>query len=104
VARSGAITCAELLSRGLPSLLIPYPHASGHQEANARALEEAGAAEVLLEKDLRKGHLADRIHDLVAHPERLKTMGLKAREIYKEDASALIAENLLEFATQRKSA
>ncbi len=104
VARSGAITCAELLSRGLPSLLIPYPHASGHQEANARALEEAGAAEVLLEKDLQKGLLADRIHDLVAHPERLKTMGLKAREIYKEDASAMIAENLLEFASQRKSA
>jgi UDP-N-acetylglucosamine--N-acetylmuramyl-(pentapeptide) pyrophosphoryl-undecaprenol N-acetylglucosamine transferase len=104
VARSGAITCAEILSRGLPALLIPYPHASGHQEANARALEEAGAAEVLLEKDLQKGLLAGRIHELVSNPDRLKAMGLKARDAYKADASALIAENLLQFAGQRKSA
>ncbi len=104
VARSGAITCAELLSRGLPALLVPYPHASGHQEANARALEEAGAAEVLLEKDLQKGLLAGRVHALVTDANRLKRMGQKAKEAYKADASATIAESLLQFAMQRKNA
>ncbi|HVM32374.1 MAG TPA: undecaprenyldiphospho-muramoylpentapeptide beta-N-acetylglucosaminyltransferase [bacterium] len=106
VARAGAITCAELLARGLPAILVPYPHASGHQEANARALEEAGAAQVLMEGDLQKGVLAGRIHELVAHPERLRAMGQKARENYKADASAAIARNVMELAQQqqRKSA
>lgn len=104
VARSGAITCAELLARGLPALLVPYPHASGHQEANARALEEAGAAEVILDKDLEKGLLAGRVQALVSRPEKLKAMSRQAREAYKADASAVITESILQFARQRKSA
>ncbi|MGH7739094.1 MAG: undecaprenyldiphospho-muramoylpentapeptide beta-N-acetylglucosaminyltransferase [bacterium] len=104
VARSGAITCAELLARGLPALLVPYPHASGHQEANARVLEDAGAAEVILEKELEKGLLAGRIQALVSSPEQLKAMSRQAREAYKADASAVITESILQFAHQRKSA
>ena len=42
VARAGG-SVFELAQYGLPSLLIPYPHASGnHQEANARWMERAG--------------------------------------------------------------
>lgn len=48
--RAGAATLAELAAQARPALLVPYPSAAaGHQEANARALEAAGAARVLEE-------------------------------------------------------
>lgn len=48
VCRAGASTVAELTVLGLPSVLVPYPHATGdHQTANARALADAGAARLL---------------------------------------------------------
>ena len=62
VSRAGATTCAELIASGRPSLLVPFAAASeNHQELNARELERAGGAEVLLEKDLTPALLADRL-------------------------------------------
>ena len=51
--RAGATGLAELTARGIPAILIPYPYAAeNHQEFNARALVEAGAARMILNKDL----------------------------------------------------
>ena len=75
VARAGAMTCAEMLSRGLPALFIPYPHASGHQEMNARALETAGAAVVITEKELEEEKLSQTLISLLSDRRKLKTMG-----------------------------
>ncbi len=62
VSRAGATTCAELIASGRPSLLVPFAAASeNHQELNARELEKAGGAEVLLEKDLTPELLAARL-------------------------------------------
>lgn len=54
VARAGALTVSELAATGTPSILIPYPGAAGHQEANARLLVEAGGA-TLLSQDQIEG-------------------------------------------------
>jgi len=52
VCRAGATTLAELTAVGRPSLLIPSPNVTdNHQEHNARGLEKAGAARVLVERD-----------------------------------------------------
>ena len=51
--RAGAIGLAELMVKGIPSILVPYPYATAnHQEYNARALAAKGAAIVALDKDL----------------------------------------------------
>jgi UDP-N-acetylglucosamine--N-acetylmuramyl-(pentapeptide) pyrophosphoryl-undecaprenol N-acetylglucosamine transferase len=98
VARAGAMTCAEILSRGLPALFIPYPHASGHQEKNARALEKAGSAVVITERELDDEKLTHTLISLISDGERLKAMGEKARALSKPDAAAQIVKELLELA------
>ena len=98
VARAGAMTCAEILSRQLPSLLIPYPHASGHQEKNARALEAAGSAVVILEKELEEEKLSQALITLLNDGERLKAMGAAAGKLAKPNAAKDIVEELLAMA------
>ncbi len=59
VSRSGATTVAELAVCGKCAILVPFPYAAdNHQEHNARALAERGAAEVIVQKDLNAKMLA----------------------------------------------
>ncbi len=92
VARAGATTIAELAVCGLASILIPYPHATaGHQEANARELERAGAAEVLMDADLRADDLASRILRLADGDARRRAMATAASTWAIPDAAARLA-------------
>jgi UDP-N-acetylglucosamine--N-acetylmuramyl-(pentapeptide) pyrophosphoryl-undecaprenol N-acetylglucosamine transferase len=82
VARAGATTIAELTALGLPSMLVPYPFAAdNHQEANARILEEAGAAEVVRQSDLTPALFARRVTELLADQRRLAQMAAAARRL-----------------------
>jgi UDP-N-acetylglucosamine--N-acetylmuramyl-(pentapeptide) pyrophosphoryl-undecaprenol N-acetylglucosamine transferase len=98
VARSGAMTCAELLSRGLPAVFIPYPHASGHQEMNARVLETAGSAVVITERQLEEEKLTQTLIALLADADQLKGMGEKAGALARPEAAKDIADQLLGMA------
>jgi UDP-N-acetylglucosamine--N-acetylmuramyl-(pentapeptide) pyrophosphoryl-undecaprenol N-acetylglucosamine transferase len=76
VSRSGATTVAEITVSGKPAIFIPFPHAvQGHQERNARVLERAGAAQVIVDAHLSGEVLAGAISALLAHPDRLIEMG-----------------------------
>lgn len=98
VSRSGASTTAELALLGKPSILVPYPHAAeGHQEENARAFEEAGAAVLLLDADCRGPALTRLLKDLLADRERLASMGRAAKRLAKPDAARHIAEAIAAF-------
>lgn len=101
VSRAGATTIAELTVAGLPALLIPYPYATGrHQEANARALQRAGGASVLLDEQLSGESLAARIEALVDHEERLRAMADRSKAFGRPDAPARLAD-LVESAASR---
>ncbi|AQA23119.1 glycosyltransferase family 28 N-terminal domain protein [Rhodococcus sp. MTM3W5.2] len=66
VGRAGAMTVAEISHVGVPSVLVPYPHAIGdHQRHNAQALVARGAARMLADGDLRAASLARSIDDLL---------------------------------------
>ncbi len=95
VSRSGASTCAELTTCGVPSILMPYPfHKDQHQRLNAKVLADAGAA-VLLDdlRDARKNAekllplLAPLIHDA----DRRRRMAEAARTLGKPDAAGAVA-------------
>jgi UDP-N-acetylglucosamine--N-acetylmuramyl-(pentapeptide) pyrophosphoryl-undecaprenol N-acetylglucosamine transferase len=102
VCRAGASTIAELTACGLPSILIPYPHATGHhQEANARLLEQRGAASVILDHELTGEVLAERIMSMVGDPQRLDDMAGRSRDLGNTDAAREIAARLKELAARK---
>jgi UDP-N-acetylglucosamine--N-acetylmuramyl-(pentapeptide) pyrophosphoryl-undecaprenol N-acetylglucosamine transferase len=95
VARAGG-SVFELAQYGLPSLLIPYPHASGnHQEANARWMERAGAATVLADADLTLERLRAEVDALVADEPRRAAMAAAAAALARPDAARVIAREVL---------
>src|SRR5438132_9464007 len=88
VSRSGATTVAEITACGKPSLLIPFPHAiHGHQERNARILEQAGAATVILDAGLTGEALAAAITAFLADPGRLGEMGRCSKGLGRADSA-----------------
>jgi UDP-N-acetylglucosamine--N-acetylmuramyl-(pentapeptide) pyrophosphoryl-undecaprenol N-acetylglucosamine transferase len=94
VARAGASTLAELAVTGRPAVLVPYPHASeDHQNANARAFAEAGAATVLADDKLDGDALWWAL-DEVLRDERLPTMAKAAASLAPADASAMIVRRV----------
>ncbi len=98
VCRAGAGTLAELTAQGRAALLVPYPFAANnHQEANARFLENAGAADLILNKHFTGELLVDRIGQFLAQPERLQEMEAASLRLAKPHAAREIVEGCLEL-------
>ena len=96
--RAGATGLAELTARGVPAILIPYPFAAeNHQEFNARSLVEAGAAKMILNKDLTAEILSATINELLTSPDTLKKMSEASLSLGKPQAAAEIADLILEL-------
>lgn len=88
ICRAGATTCAELAAAGRGSIMIPLPTAADdHQRKNAEALERAGAAKVLLQRDLNGETLANKISELIADRETLREMSANAKKLGRKDAA-----------------
>jgi UDP-N-acetylglucosamine--N-acetylmuramyl-(pentapeptide) pyrophosphoryl-undecaprenol N-acetylglucosamine transferase len=95
VARAGG-SVFELAQYGLPSILIPYPHASGnHQEANARWMEKAGAATILPDADLTPESLRQAVDELAHDEPRRTAMAAAAASLARPDAARAIAREVL---------
>ena len=95
VARAGG-SVFELAQYGLPAVLIPYPHASGnHQAANARWMEQAGAATVLADADLTPERLRGEVDALVADEPRRRAMAAASAALARPDAAREIAHEVL---------
>ena len=94
--RSGAIGLAELMARGIPSILVPYPYATAnHQEHNARAVEGAGGAVVILDKELTGEILLKQIESLLADESKLQKMKDAAKALGRPEAAEDIARKVL---------
>jgi UDP-N-acetylglucosamine--N-acetylmuramyl-(pentapeptide) pyrophosphoryl-undecaprenol N-acetylglucosamine transferase len=79
--RTGASTLSELAVLGKPAVLIPSPNVTNnHQEKNARVLERAGAAKVLIEGEFNADSLMGTVSELLNQPEKLESM---SREMLK---------------------
>ncbi len=97
VGRAGSSTLAEVTALGLPSIIVPYPHAAGHQRANARQLVEAGAARLVDDDDFDADALlgaAAVLEDPVAH----LGMAAAARALGRPGAADAVADMVLAVA------
>jgi UDP-N-acetylglucosamine--N-acetylmuramyl-(pentapeptide) pyrophosphoryl-undecaprenol N-acetylglucosamine transferase len=95
IARSGG-SIFEIAAAGRPAVLIPYPYATGdHQTANARYMEDAGAAIVIADEELSPARLAAEVGGLLADHGRLAAMARASAGLAKPDAAREIAREVL---------
>ncbi|MDF0725277.1 undecaprenyldiphospho-muramoylpentapeptide beta-N-acetylglucosaminyltransferase [Cytobacillus sp. S13-E01] len=88
VARAGATTLAEITAIGLPSILIPSPYVTNnHQEKNARALSDNGAAILRLEKEMNGDKLLSDIDSVLLDNKELERMKEASEKLGIQDAS-----------------
>ncbi len=99
IARSGALTIAEITAAGLPALLIPYPYASdNHQKLNADFLVSNNAAVMLEQKKLTVEVLSETLLNLINSRPQLLEMAISARKLSMSDATNNIIKHCQEVA------
>jgi UDP-N-acetylglucosamine--N-acetylmuramyl-(pentapeptide) pyrophosphoryl-undecaprenol N-acetylglucosamine transferase len=98
VCRAGATTLAEIAAAGKPAILIPLPTATDdHQRMNAETLARAGAATMLVQRDVTGAVLAERLLALAGDAKRRTQMATAARLLARPDAARIIVDRALEL-------
>jgi UDP-N-acetylglucosamine--N-acetylmuramyl-(pentapeptide) pyrophosphoryl-undecaprenol N-acetylglucosamine transferase len=93
IARAGALTVSELSAVGLPSILIPYPHATdNHQFYNAKFLVDKKAAEMIFDKDLDPDKLAFTVESFFSEKDKLIKASIAAYDETFVQATEKVAE------------
>ena len=95
ISRAGASTVAELAVAGMASVLVPFPHAvDDHQTANARWLEEVGAARIVPEGELFQQQMQQVLQDCL-QADVLRRMSEAARRRAHPQAALHLVEDAL---------
>ncbi len=99
IARAGGGTVADVALAGRPAIYVPYPfHRDMQQLHNARVIERAGGAIIVMD-DVHLGeNLAHQAQALLADDARLAEMGSRARGAVFPDAAARAARVCFEAA------
>jgi UDP-N-acetylglucosamine--N-acetylmuramyl-(pentapeptide) pyrophosphoryl-undecaprenol N-acetylglucosamine transferase len=98
VARAGAMTVSELSAWGKPNVLVPLPTAAAdHQTFNARALANAGASVLLLEREFTADAFAKTVVPLAHDDQRLDALAKSARGRGHPNAARSIVGKVLEL-------
>ncbi len=92
ISRAGATTLAELTALGKPMLLVPYPHAAGHQEYNARKLVEVGGARLVRDHELTASVMASHIREMCGSEELRGDMRRLSRTHGRKDAAQRVVD------------
>jgi len=95
IGRAGASTLAEIAVQGLPSILIPYPYAGGHQEENARYFEKHSAAVMIPQKEGWEKKLTEALWGLITEENRRAELSKRVQSLARPQAAEDIARLLL---------
>ena len=91
-------TISELTALGVPALIVPSPYVTNnHQEKNARVLENAGGAAVLLEKDCSGQALFQAACGILHDGARRASMERAMSALGIRDATERIYQTVLEI-------
>ncbi len=95
ISRAGAISCAELMLLGKPTIMIPSPNVAGdHQRKNAASMVKAGAA-VLVEDKFASRDLYQVVAETINDDDKLEMMAKSADSLAQPEAAGHIAEEIL---------
>ena len=99
VCRSGAITVSELCALSKPAIFVPSPNVTNnHQEYNARALSDSGAAITILEKDFNFVSLKTALNSILTDDSKLEQMQIQSSKVGTTSALNIIHSTLTELA------
>lgn len=101
--RSGAATLAELAILGKPSILVPLPpgFTGSPQTVNATMFRGAGAAEMILDRELSASRLTSTLFALLESAPRRALMSNAARALAHPDAARNLADAVAALAKPR---
>ncbi len=102
ISRAGASSCNEIAASGTPCILIPSPNVTdNHQEKNARALSDQGAALLVLEKDCTAQVLMDQIKMLLADKKRYDAMASALQKMSVPDSAERLCDIIAQLVSGR---
>ena len=95
VSRAGSLSLSELCACGLPSILIPYPHAAAdHQKKNAQELVKQEIALMIEDKNCNNEILFEKIKELIDNKPLLSKLSINAKNYSKQDSAEKIVEQI----------
>ena len=102
VSRAGANTIFEIAAWGIPSILVPLPHAADdHQRHNAYVYARAGACEVMEEPNLTPTVLLHQVQKLLTDEQKRSQMIAAAQRFSRIDAAEKIAREIIQVGLHR---
>ena len=104
IGRAGASTIAELARCGTPVVLIPYPHAGGHQRANAALVEAAGGGVMMAEADATPSRILGAARRILGDDRLRLLMSRQMRELNCADAADRLRDAIVGVARQSADA
>jgi UDP-N-acetylglucosamine--N-acetylmuramyl-(pentapeptide) pyrophosphoryl-undecaprenol N-acetylglucosamine transferase len=104
VARSGAMTCAELGAVGLPAVYVPLPLRGGEQRLNAEPIAAAGGAVIVDNENFTSGWVEENLLPLITDPDRVAGMAAAAARAGAGDADVVLARTVLDLVAARRGA
>lgn len=95
LSRAGASSVAEIAALAVPSVLVPYPHATAdHQTTNARFLVDSGAAVMCADADIDGDGFARTLLGLVDDGAARDEMRAAARGLAASRAACALADGV----------
>lgn len=102
ISRAGS-TIFEIACWGKPSIIIPIPEVTSHeQRTNAYSYARSGAAEVIEEKNLTEGIIVSEIQRILGNQDLKDRMKASAKEFSRRDAARLIAQEIVAIALEHE--
>lgn len=98
ICRAGALTVSEIAAAGVAAIFVPYPYAvDDHQTLNAQYLVDAGAAQIIQQKNMTVDVLTEVLTMMLEKGRtQLQTMAEAARKCAMPDATQRVAQACME--------
>jgi UDP-N-acetylglucosamine--N-acetylmuramyl-(pentapeptide) pyrophosphoryl-undecaprenol N-acetylglucosamine transferase len=102
--RSGALTCAELTTVGLPAAYVPLPHGNGEQRLNALPIERAGGGIIVDDAALSPRWIREVLLPVVLDSPLVAGMSEAASRLGSRHADDRLAAEVMNIIAARRPA